>query len=240
MARFFVNSCNKKDNLIFIDGDENTHLNSVLRLKVGEQVDICFNNGLVYTCELVEVGKKQSIAQIFKISEEQNLGHINLFMALINADRMDWLVQKVTELGVSCITPFESEFCTVKDKGNKAERLRRVALSACKQSRRAFVPEIKETLSFNQMIGQLEDFEQVIIAYENEKQNAKEILSKLDKTKPIAIVIGSEGGFSKKEVEILKEKGNCISLGRSILRAETAGMALISAINYELGFWEKK
>ena len=138
------------------------------------------------------------------------------------------------------IVPFESEYCTVKDKGNKIERLNRIAVSASKQCGRAVLPCIQETLPFALLLDKLKEFNQIIVAYENETQNAKEILSKLDKTKSIALVIGSEGGFSEAEIEKLKALGaKVVSLGQTILRAETACVALVSAVNYQLDFWEK-
>lgn len=240
LPRFFVDVNNKNDNLIYITQDENVHLNSVLRLRVGDDIDVCLNDGIVHNCTLIEVGKKQSIAQINTSIIKDNHSNITLFMALIKAERMDWAVQKVTELNVASIVPFESEYCTVKDKGNKIERLNRIAVSASKQCGRAVLPCIQETLPFALLLDKLKEFNQIIVAYENETQNAKEILSKLDKTKSIALVIGSEGGFSEAEIEKLKALGaKVVSLGQTILRAETACVALVSAVNYQLDFWEK-
>lgn len=241
-VRFFLPKENKKNNTIFINNDENIHLNSVLRLKVGDLVEICINDGCVYNCELIEVGKKQSIGLIKDVYKVQTrLNKLVLFLALTKSERMDWAVQKCTELGIDKIVPFESSFCTVKDKGNKTDRLNRVAISACKQSGRVLLPEINSCLTFDEMLNQLENYSQIILAYENDKTNAKDIISSLDKTKDVAIVIGSEGGFSELEVnKIISKGGKVVSLGENILRAETACIALLSAINYEFDFWKRK
>ena len=240
LPRFFVDAKNKKEHLVYIDNDENVHLNSVLRLKVNDIIDICFNDGLVYECILKEVNKKYSVAEIIKLKEGEKQKNITLFMALISADKLDLTIQKTTELGVSKISPFESEYCTVKDKGNKQERLSRIALNASKQSGRARLPVVEKTRTFDEMLACLSEYKQIILAYEKETQNAKDILSKLDANLSIAVIIGCEGGFSEDEVKKLKNSGaRCVSLGDTILRAETASIALLSAINYELNFWER-
>jgi len=240
LPSFFVDESSRDGGNFVITGEENRHLSAVLRLSAGEQIEVMQNDGFVHRCELLSVGKTQSVAEIKASRFVPKRSNVTLFMALIMADRMDWAVQKVTELGVNEIVPFVSEFCTVKDKGNKAERLSRVALSASKQSGRATLPRISRTLTFDEVCSAVANFGQVILAYEGAKQNAKEILSTLDKNQPIALIVGSEGGFSESEVTKLVQNGaKVISLGSTILRAETASIALVSAINYELGNWEK-
>lgn len=240
LNRFFIDESNLIDNIVTIDGEENQHLFSVLRLRVSEKIMVCFNDGIEHLCELVKVDKKCSQAKILQSNTQKVRAKITLFMALIKAERMDWAVQKVTELGVSEIVPFESENCTVKDKGNKLDRLYRIALSASKQSGRVKLPKIYTTINFDEVLNKLDDFSQIIVAYENETSNAKTALKDLDVTKSIALIIGSEGGFTVAEIEKLKNKNaKIISLGETILRAETASVALLGAVNYELGLWEK-
>ena len=231
-ARFFVSVENKHDNTIIIVGGENMHLFSVLRLRVGDMIDVCLNDGNIYVCELVSVNKKQSIAKIIKIDAPQRrTNKIALFIALTKAERMDWAVQKVTELGIDKIIPFESKFCTAKDKGNKLDRLNRIALSASKQSGRVNLPEIAETISFSQMLDDLQYYPQIVVAYENDKTSAKKILSGLDNTRDTALIVGSEGGFSPDEIkELINNGAKVVSLGENILRAETACIALLSAV----------
>ncbi len=240
LPSFFVDKDSLRDDQFVITGEENKHLAVVMRLNVGEQVEIMQNDGFVHRCELVSVGKSQSIAEIKSSRFVPRRSQVTLFMALIMADRMDWAVQKATELGVESIVPFESEYCTVKDRGNKGDRLKRVCTSAAKQSGRATVPDVAETLKFAEVCDKIATFPQVVLAYEGATQEARDIIKKLDRNQPIALIVGSEGGFSTAEVEALKQKGaRVISLGSTILRAETASVALLSAVNYELGLWEK-
>lgn len=240
LPSFFVDEDSRTDSNFVITGDENKHLASVLRLGIGEQIEVMQNDGFIHRCELISVGKKESVAEIKSSRYVPNRSKITIFMALIMSDKMDWAVQKVTELGVERIIPFDSEYCTVKDKGNKVDRLTRISISAAKQSGRATLPQISMTLTFDEICEEIGKFSQVVLAYEGARLNAKDILSTLDKNQPIALIVGSEGGFSEREVEkLIKHGAKVISMGSTILRAETASVALVSAVNYELGIWEK-
>ncbi len=238
--RFFVDTGNRIGDKIFIKDDENIHLRSVLRLKVGDEIELCFGQGEIFTCELISVDKKESVAKIISVTQEQKFKvNVTLFMAITKSERMDWAVQKCTELGVTHIIPFESKFCTAKDKGNKLDRLNRIAISACKQSGRAYLPVISSTISFDELINRVKE-NQTILAYENDDTSAKSVISSLQ-DKNTALIIGSEGGFTESEVTALVKAGaKCISLGKNILRAETAAVALTSVIMYQLGFWTKE
>ncbi len=239
--RFFVIPQNRSNDTILITNSENLHLNTVLRLRVGDRVDICLNDGNIYECELISVGKKESAAKIKNIIvAPERKTKVVLFMALTKSERMDFAVEKVTELGVDSIVPFESKFCTAKDKGNKHERLGRIALSASKQAGRVRLPEISETLAFDKMLETLKNFPQLIVAYEKSTKCAKDVLATLSSACDTAIVIGSEGGFDATEIERLESVGaKVISLGRNILRAETAAVALTGVILYQIDTWGK-
>ncbi len=238
--RFFAKIEDKKGEWIAIKDDENIHLRSVLRLKSGEKIEVCFGQGEICLCELIKVDKKESVAKIISSTVVPKPSEcITLYMAITKSERMDWAVQKCTELGVSRIVPFESKFCTAKDRGNKVDRLNRIAVAASKQSGRAYLPEILPTISFDELLKRVQS-KQTILAYENDTTPAKTILTSLKKA-DTAIVIGSEGGFAKEEVEALTQAGaKCISLGSNILRAETAAVALTSVVMYELNFWTKE
>lgn len=238
---FFVDKECKTDNIIRITGDENHHLFDVLVLRAGEKIEIMLNDGYVHTCVLRECGRRESLAEIESSEAVPEGAKITLFMALIKAERMDWAVQKVTELGVSRIVPFESEYCVVKDKGNKTDRLNRIAVSAAKQSGRASLPEICSTRKFSEVLASLSQFKQIVLAYEGAVQNARAVIDELRADEPIALIVGSEGGFSPREVEAFAASGaKVVSMGRNILRAETASVALLGAVNYSLGLWERK
>ena len=240
--RFFVPKNCRQDDKIILTDSENNHLFSVLRLKKGDRIDVCLNDGNIYECEIEDANKKQSTAHILNIKPAKTrTNKITLFIALTKVERMDWAVQKVTELGIDKIIPFESKFCTAKDKGNKMDRLNRIALAASKQSGRVNLPEIAETISFSQMLDDLQYYPQIVVAYENDKTSAKQILSSLDSTLDTALIIGSEGGFSADEIkELINNGAKVVSLGANILRAETACIALLSAVLYQFDYWKKQ
>ena len=238
--RFFVDlECRNGDEIVIKD-DENIHLRSVLRLKSSDRIEVCFGQGEICSCVIESVDKKSSIAKIestFVASKPKF--DITLFMAITKSERMDWAVQKCTELGVTHIVPFESKFCTAKDRGNKVERLNRIAVSACKQSGRAYLPIISSTISFEELLKHVQG-KQTILAYENDTTKAKSVISAL-KEQDTALIVGSEGGFSEDEVKQLVDAGaKCVSLGENILRAETAAVALTSVIMYQLNLWTKE
>jgi len=239
--RFYVSKEQIKKDYIEIDNDEHIHLSKVLRLKVGDNITVICNDGFIRDCILTEIGKKSSIAKIITTFEEDKTNvEVCVFQALIRADKMDLVAQKCTELGVSELIPFESKFCTVTDRGNKIDRLNRIVLASCKQSGRTNIMQVKETLQFKELLNTLKDFDIVIFAYEKDQQSAKEVLSKISNCGKIAIVIGCEGGFSEDEATAINDLGaKSISLGKLILRAETATLALVSVVMYELGEWKR-
>ena len=239
--RFYVSKEQIKKDYIEIDNDEHIHLSKVLRLKVGDNITVICNDGFIRDCILTEIGKKSSIAKIVTIIEDEKPKvEVCVFQALIRADKMDFVAQKCTELGVSKLIPFESSFCTVTDKGNKIDRLNRIILASCKQSGRTNIMQVNDTLQFKELLVKLKDFDIIIFANEKDQQSAKDILSKLNNYDKIAIIIGCEGGFSEEEAEsIIKAGAKSISLGKLILRAETATLALVSVVMYELGEWKR-
>ena len=238
--RFFVNSENVHGDKIVINGDEHVHLHSVLRIKIGDHVEVCCGDGKVFDGLVELVGKKESVVKIqsFRVEPKPAFG-VTLFLAITKSERMDWAVQKCTELGIDTIIPFESQYCTAKDRGNKLDRLNRIAVSACKQSGRAYLPKIEPTITFAKLLSSVQVMPQVVLAYENDLTPAKQIISKL-KQADVGIIIGSEGGFSQTEVNKLVGAGaKCVSLGENVLRVETAAVALTSVVMFQLDFWKK-
>ncbi len=236
-VRFFVPLENIKGNTVLIDGQEFKHLSKVLRLRVGDSVSIICNDSNIRQAKITKINKDNALAQIVSVLKKENTGaDITVFLALIKQDPLSLAVQKCTELGVNKFVPFSSKFSVVVDKGQIKPRLERIVQSSCKQCGRLFGMQIDNTVSFDEMCDILKQFDSVIVAYEKDTTNAKSILSKLNKKEKIAIVIGGEGGFSAEEIKKLNAKNiKFVSLGKLILRAETATMALVSAIKYELG-----
>ena len=239
--RFYVTKENIKGDVVTLDGDEHNHLSKVLRLNVGDNVTIISNDNLVRDCEITNITKRDTILEVLSTQPiKEDLPNVTLFQALIRADKMDIVVQKCTELGVKELIPFESKFCTVQDKGNKLDRLNRIVLASCKQSGRLSAMNIHKTLQFNQLLTKLTEYDYIIFANEKESTSASMVLKQLDKQSKIAIIIGCEGGFSPDEAQSIIDAGaKSISLGKLILRAETASIALTSAIMYTIGEWER-
>ena len=163
---------------------------------------------------------------------------ITLYQALLKSDKMEYVIQKSVELGISKIVPFESKNIVVKlkdnEKNKKIDRWNKISNEATKQCGRTDTVEVTTIMTFTAIMISLAEYTSVILAYENEEQPLKEVLKQID-NKKIAIIIGAEGGFDKKEVEkvLQNKKAVSVSLGSRILRAETASLNLISILGYE-------
>lgn len=240
--RFFVKSSNIFDDKIVVEGQEHFHISKVLRYSVFDEVLVSSFDGVEYECKIVEIKKDKTVLSILsKHKLKPSNFNITLFQAIIKGERMEWAVEKCTELGVASIVPFLSSFTTVKKSDNKKAKLLRVAVEACKQSGRALVPQLSEVLEFDKVLDLLKNYDQIVLAYENETAPLKDVLNTFDAKKSIAILVGSEGGFSKEEVEKLKSLGaKSVSLGGNILRAETAAVALTCAVLYHFDMFKKQ
>ncbi|MGE5629120.1 MAG: 16S rRNA (uracil(1498)-N(3))-methyltransferase [Solirubrobacterales bacterium] len=244
MHKFFVPVENIKENMAVIEGDDVKHIYKVLRLEDGDTV--CINDciGAEYIGEITEINKKEVLVKIIKRIEINNESPIDiyLFQGLPKSQKMDLIVQKATELGVKEITPVITERVVVKNEigeYRKMDRWNRIALEACKQSKRTMIPRVNSPVEFSYMLDLMNSMDLIIVPYENEEQKGlKSVMGKIEKSsiKSVAIVIGPEGGFEEAEITALKNsKGEIITLGPRILRTETAGFVAASLIMYELG-----
>ena len=246
MRKFFVSSNQIVENEIKILGEDVNHIRNVLRLEKGEQIKICDKDlSKNYICEIFEISKEFINC---KIIEETNLdaeGNVELtvFQGLPKADKMELIIQKCTELGASSFIPVEFSRSIVKlnerDSYKKIERWQKIVEMAAKQSKRDLVPEIKNLININNLCTEIDNFDLVLLAFENEDKNSlKNELLKIKNTKDkikIAVIIGPEGGIEEKEVDVLKNSGaKVVSLGKRILRTETAALCMASIIMYEL------
>lgn len=247
MHKFFVDNKDIKDNVIEIEGEDVKHIFKVLRLKVGDQVVVNNLIGQEFLCELTEVNKKQVLANVIKQLQINNESpvQVDLFQGMPKSTKMDLICQKCTELGINSVTPVMTERVVVEN-GNwdkKLERWRRITLEACKQSKRTLIPVINEPKEFSELLENLEGYDLVVVPYENkEKFGLKGVFKELrgdntlEKIEKIAIIIGPEGGFEVDEINKLSEEGcKIVTLGKRILRTETAGFTALSIIMYELG-----
>ena len=227
MRRFYTDAKNLNGEFLTFSPEESSHISRVLRLETGEEIIVCCGDGIDYSCVLTECGKicKAKIVNSCKnLSEPQR--ELVLFQSIIKNEKMDYAIQKATEIGVSRIIPFTSERTVVRVENKekqKKEHWQKIAIEACKQCGRAKFPKVDEPCLFDDALKKLKEFEQKIIAYEDEKTQS--IAQVIKKSASCAYVIGPEGGFSKKEHDDLVLAGaQSVSLGKRILRAETAAV----------------
>ena len=243
MSKFFVKENQINNDKIHILGEDVNHIANVLRMKKEDEVQICNQEtGENYITKIISFSKDEIECEIVKkiIETVESNVDITLFQGIPKFDKMELIIQKNTEVGVKKIVPVLMERTVVKldDKtaNKKIERWQKIAEVAAKQSMRDIIPEIENIIKLQDITKQ--DYDEVLVAYENEEKNMlKQELKKLqgkDRYK-IAIVIGPEGGISEKEIEILKNMGaSFVSLGKRILRTETAGIVMSGNIMYEL------
>ena len=239
MHNFFVNNNQIEDDKVHIINQDAKHISQVLRMKKGEKIFICNKeNSDRYLAEIFNIEKDEVICTLLKKEDttEPNI-KVTLFQGLPKSDKMELIIQKAVELGVSEITPIEMKNCIVKikDEDKKISRWQTIAESASKQSKRTIIPKINNVEKITNLKNKINDYDLVLFGYENEKNiSLKTILNDNKNASKIAIVIGPEGGFDKEEAKELEESGaKGVSLGKTILRTETATIAMISMIMYE-------
>jgi len=235
MARRFIVDGNVEGR--FVIGDKEARHIAVLRHNVGDVIQV--NDKM---CEIVEMQRDEVVCEVIGNAEIMGVPEtkVTLFQALLKSDKMEFVIQKAVELGVSEVVPFVSKNVVVKlegkDKVKKVERWNKISVEASKQCGRSDVVAVTEILSFDEMLKKFSEFDLVLFAYENETVSLKETLTQYTEDKKIAIVIGAEGGFDAAEAERVVtscENVKSVSLGERILRAETASLFLLSVLMYE-------
>ena len=245
MHKFFTPKENFIDKQAKILGDDVKHLYKVLRLNEGDKIVLNNCNGEEFLANIRTITKQEVIVEIEEKLEINNESEVKiyLFQGLPKAQKMDLIVQKGTELGVTKFIPTLTERVDIKLKGEfkKLDRLNRIALEAAKQSKRTVIPTVSEPISFEDALIDMKALDLVIVPYENAENfgiktlfNDKNI--DISKIKTVGILVGPEGGFELSEINKLKENGAYIvTLGSRILRTETAGFVATSLVQYELG-----
>lgn len=246
MFQFFVDKTqvNEEAGLVFITGADVNHICHVLRMRVGEQFYVTDGeSGGKYLCALKEASEDQVTCDILRnIEESSELPcEITLYQGLPKADKMELIIQKAVELGVSRIVPVSTKRSIVKldDKkaGAKISRWQGIAEAAAKQSKRDVIPQIGDVMTLKAALAEAADFEVSMMPYENAEGMAftRKLLDEIRPGQRIAIFIGPEGGFDESEVEAALSQGTQpVTLGRRILRTETAGLAMLSMLVYVL------
>ncbi len=232
MQVFYSNKISNQT--ILIDGQEHIHLCKVLRKKEGDLVSVCNGNGLMVQGEIISISKKETVLKQTEILAQESVKQNNLVLAVAptkSMDRYEWMIEKCTEIGVSRIVPFYSQHS--ERRRLKVDRLRLIAISAMKQSKTLFLPDISEALSYKEFLKS-ENLSEKYIAYMDEHtRSISEVISKIDRKKEVLIAIGPEGGFSEKEIQAAKDNNySSITLGTKRLRTETA--AVFCSAAYQL------
>ncbi len=244
MHRFFVEEPGMGENRITITGGDVNHIKNVLRMSAGDQ--ICVINGQnnkEYYCEIIDIGADAVETKICEIREaDQELpNQIVLFQGLPKSDKMELIIQKAVELGVYRIVPVSTDRTVVKldakKEANKRKRWMNISESAAKQSGRLCIPEVTSVVSFREALEMAKEMDVRLIPYElaDGMEKTREIMSSIQPGQSIAVFIGPEGGFESSEIEKAVEMGiSPITLGKRILRTETAGLVTLAMLVYNL------
>ena len=231
MQRYFASIIN---NNVELSSDDLHHLTHVMRMRVGDFFEVVDNQTL-YVCEITSLNPLQ-VKYEERIPDEELNSHVTLFFALAKGDKIDLVIQKATELGVHQIILFKSRRCVVnfdnKDVSKKIARYQKIAKEASEQCHRLIVPEIKGVIDIKDIPSYKEEVN--LLAYEKKAGQTSDSFN-LNNPKGVSIVIGSEGGFDEDEAEYLEKNGfKTISLGKRILRCETAAIYALSVLAYQL------
>lgn len=243
MPKFYVDGLGDADKTVNITGEDVNHIKNVLRLRTGECITLCDGRGKDYICRISKLGEDYVSADVEDImmnAAELNT-KITLFQGMPKADKMELIIQKAVELGVNEIVPVMTKRTVVKldvkKEKKKLERYNSIALSAAKQSGRGVIPVVKDFMSYKEALSYAESLDMNIIPYEEAKgiEYSRQIISDIKGKNNLGIFIGPEGGFAKEEVDAAVNIGaKCITLGNRILRTETAGLAVLSIIMFEI------
>ncbi|MCI8659277.1 MAG: 16S rRNA (uracil(1498)-N(3))-methyltransferase [Lachnospiraceae bacterium] len=243
MHHFFVTPAQVKDGCCYITGQDVNHIRNVLRMKQGELIAVRDGVSRNYICRIEKVGTDEICTRIVEEEDRKSelSARIYLFQGLPKSDKMDWIIQKAVELGAFQIVPVATRRSVVKLDKKKAEaRVRRwntIAEGAAKQCGRSVLPQVTDVVEFSKACAMAGEMDLGLIPYELAEgmERTKEILKSLAPGMKVGILIGPEGGFDVEEVEEAKAAGLCpVTLGRRILRTETAGMAVLSILMFHL------
>lgn len=250
MYQFFVEPSQIKGHTIIITGGDVNHIKNVLRMKVGEEIAVSNGmDGKEYRCGITEFSEEEVICTLRFVKEDgvELPSKVYLFQGLPKADKMEFIIQKAVELGVYEIIPVSVKRAVVKldEKKAKAKQTRwqGIAQAAAKQSKRGVIPEVKAVMSIKEAIAYAEPLDIKLIPYElaGSMTKTKEMINSIEPGKSVAVFIGPEGGFEESEIEEAMDKGIIpITLGKRILRTETAGITVLSWLMYHLEEDEKE
>ena len=243
MYQFFVEPSQIQGNRIVITGSDVNHIKNVLRMKAGDEIAVSNGmDGKEYRCGIEAFAEDEIVCGLRFIKEDgvELPSKIYLFQGLPKADKMELIIQKAVELGAFEVIPVAAKRCVVrldeKKAAGKISRWQGIAEAAAKQSKRAVIPKVHSVLSMKEAVAYAQNMDVKLIPYELAEgmQHTKQMIEAVKPEQSIAVFIGPEGGFDPKEEEYLMENGfSSVSLGKNVLRAETAAVAALSMLNYE-------
>lgn len=241
MPRFFIPADRISEGTVTVTGDDAHHISRSLRMAAGERITVCDGTGTDYECELTAFLPDRVLANVLSSapSASEPPYHATVFQALPKGEKLDAVIQKAVECGASEIVPFESERCVVRmtdGEEKKRERRNRIALEAAKQCGRGIIPTVAGTLRFEEAITRAAKADLALFCYEGEgTQPLPEVLNAFcgKGTPTVSVMVGSEGGFSKREADAAKDRGMIpVGLGTRILRTETAAAFVLACLSY--------
>jgi 16S rRNA (uracil1498-N3)-methyltransferase len=243
MTRFFVPTAQIRDGLVYLEGSDHHHLQTVLRRTIGDEVQILNGKGEEWAARIIEMTAHTTIAKLSGSTGKQTEPRLklNLVQSLPKADKFEWIIQKNTEVGVSCFQPIVSERSLIRldaaTKAKKQERWQKIIQEAAEQSGRGIVPPLQPVLEWREFIARFPKG-LVLLPWEGERQRSlKDVLGAATALpEQVSVIIGPEGGFAQSEVAALQKLGAIpITLGPRILRTETAGLVAVAALLYHFG-----
>lgn len=243
MQHFFVSSQQVKEEKIYVEGSDVNHIKNVLRMRLGEKLTVNDGEGWQYLCEVESYEADMAVLHIVEKSkaETELVSRIYLFQGLPKQDKMELIVQKAVELGAYQVIPVSTKRAVVKldakKAGKKVERWQQIAVSAAKQAGRGIVPTVGEVCTYAQALKMAEELDVVLIPYELAEgiEETKKIIAGIQPGQSVGVFIGPEGGFEEEEVKLAMEAGaKPVTLGRRILRTETAGLTTLSLLMFHL------
>ena len=242
MYKFFVQENQIINNKVNIEGKDFNHIKNVLRMKPQTKIFISNkDNEKTYLCEIENIENEKVVCKIIEECENTTELRIkvDLYQGLPKVDKLEYIIQKTVELGINKIFPTNMKNCVakIKDEAKKNERWQKISEAAAKQSKRDIIPKVEFSVNIDDICNCISKYDIALVAYENEENiSIKDVITSNEAQdyKKIAIIVGPEGGFNDKEIEKLKQSGaKIVSLGKRILRTETAPVAMLSMIMYQ-------
>lgn len=241
MYQFFVAPDQIQGSEVVITGSDVNHIRNVLRMKIGEKVRISDNEGEDFYCAIERIESEEVMLVVLERAEDTEPSlKITLFQGLPKGDKMEQVIQKSVELGVTEIIPVAMKNCVVKLDEKRAQakqaRWQAIAQSAAKQSKRSIIPTVGEVMRFADAVAYAGKLDVRILPYENQRglAHTREVFGRIQKGASVGIFIGPEGGYDSSEIALAKDDMEMVSLGNRILRTETAGLCALSMLLYEV------